>query len=289
MPNGRIHAFLWQSGRGLQDLGALEGGFSSACGINNVGQVVGQATVTKDGHNHAFLWQAGKGMQDLGAIGGESNQANGINNAGQVVGGPDSYKSSHPAFLYSDGKMTDLNTMIDPASGWHLTAAKAINDSGQIVGTGKNKVGQLHAFLLTPNPSPQSPAKSPASQSPTESLAQKPVPPPPIRRPLRYNVTDLGTLGGETSGANAINNKGQVVGRADTRDGGYRAFLWQVGSGMQDIDLGSGARGSMAVAINNAGQVVGQLYPAGPVRMPSCGRITMVCVTCMTSYRRQQS
>ena len=46
--------------------------------------------------------------------------------------------------------MADLNTMIDPASGWHLDSANAINDSGQIVGTGKNKAGQAHAFLLTP-------------------------------------------------------------------------------------------------------------------------------------------
>ena len=127
---------------------ALAGGFSSARGINKAGQVVGRAWTTKGGHDHAFLWQAGKGMQDLGAIGGESNQANGINNAGQVVGGPNDKNSKHPAFLYSGGKMIDLNSMIDPTSGWHLTTAAAINDSGQIAGSGMNKAGQSHAVPL---------------------------------------------------------------------------------------------------------------------------------------------
>ena len=58
------------------------------------------------------------------------------------------------AFLYSNGSMTDLNSLIDPASGWTLHYAFAINDSGQIVGTGNNSLRQAHAFLLTPTPEP---------------------------------------------------------------------------------------------------------------------------------------
>ena len=46
--------------------------------------------------------------------------------------------------------MTDLNTLISPTSGWTLTVAAAINDSGSIVGTGINAAAQTHAFLLTP-------------------------------------------------------------------------------------------------------------------------------------------
>jgi hypothetical protein len=67
------------------------------------------------------------------------------------------------AFFYSDGKMMDLNTMIDPASGWHLEIATAINDSGWIVGNGKNKAGQSHALLLTPVLLTQSTAEAPRS------------------------------------------------------------------------------------------------------------------------------
>jgi probable HAF family extracellular repeat protein len=50
--------------------------------------------------------------------------------------------------------MIDLNTLIDPASGWTLQYASAINDVGQIVGYGLNPSGQQDAFLLDPVPEP---------------------------------------------------------------------------------------------------------------------------------------
>jgi probable HAF family extracellular repeat protein len=56
------------------------------------------------------------------------------------------------AFLYSNGVMTDLNSLIP--SGWWAGGAAAINDSGQIVCDGTNPEGQNVAFLLTPVPEP---------------------------------------------------------------------------------------------------------------------------------------
>jgi hypothetical protein len=51
--------------------------------------------------------------------------------------------------------MVDLNTLIDPAAGWELNSAQAINDHGQITGYGfVLALGQQHAFLLTPIPEP---------------------------------------------------------------------------------------------------------------------------------------
>ena len=51
--------------------------------------------------------------------------------------------------------MQDLNTMMfDPASGWDLQYATAINDNGQIVGYGINPDGYEHAFLLNPYMTP---------------------------------------------------------------------------------------------------------------------------------------
>jgi hypothetical protein len=49
----------------------------------------------------------------------------------------------------------DLNTLITPGSGWELTIARGINDSGQIAGYGILHHDQ-HAFLLTPVPEPSS-------------------------------------------------------------------------------------------------------------------------------------
>lgn len=74
--------------------------------------------------------------------------ASDINDDGDIVG-----FGSCP-FLYRDGVMYDLNGLIDPASGWHLSLAYAINDNGQIVGQGVNALGQSDAFLLTPIPEP---------------------------------------------------------------------------------------------------------------------------------------
>jgi len=57
------------------------------------------------------------------------------------------------AFLYANGTMQDLNSLIAPDSGWVLQDADAINDVGQITGFGLIN-GQTHGFLLTPTPEP---------------------------------------------------------------------------------------------------------------------------------------
>ena len=63
-------------------------------------------------------------------------------------------------------------------------------------------------------------------------------------------------LGGGKSEAQAINNKGQIVGGAEATGLQTHAFLWEADGGM--VDLGSlyGAR-SLAKDINEKGQVVG--------------------------------
>ena len=45
-----------------------------------------------------------------------------------------------------------------------------------------------------------------------------------------YDIVDLGTLGGSRSSAYGINNRGQVVGVAETADGDLHAFLWNSGT-----------------------------------------------------------
>lgn len=69
-------------------------------------------------------------------------------------------------------------------------------------------------------------------------------------------MTELGSLGGPTSCAYAINNRGQVVGSAEIATGSdrRRAFLWQKGV---ISDLQAGGFIAWATAINARGQVVG--------------------------------
>jgi probable HAF family extracellular repeat protein len=95
---------------------------------------------------HAFLWRSGSGMQDLGTLGGTSSGASAINNRGQVVGYSETVSGALHVFIYSNGQVTDLYGLIDPALGLTLHWATDINHSGQIITSGTNS----HPYLLTP-------------------------------------------------------------------------------------------------------------------------------------------
>jgi probable HAF family extracellular repeat protein len=76
----------------------------------------------------------------------------------------------------------------------------------------------------------------------------------PVPDPL-IQLTVLGTLGGASSMALQMNENGQVVGWAETKDGSRHAFLWQHG---RMTDLGTlGGPESLATGINDRGQVTG--------------------------------
>jgi probable HAF family extracellular repeat protein len=142
-------AFLYSGGT-ITDLGVLPGDISSiATGINDSGQVVGYSNRSSIGDPRAFLYSGGT-MIDLGTLpGGITTNPYDINNSGQVVGEWTYSSNGFRAFLYSGGTMTDLNNLIPSASGWTLTTARAINDSGQIAGT-SSIGGQNRAFRADP-------------------------------------------------------------------------------------------------------------------------------------------
>lgn len=71
-------------------------------------------------------------------------------------------------------------------------------------------------------------------------------------------MASLGTLGGNSSRAWAINNAGAIVGLARNSSGISHAFLWQRGT-MQDLGSLAGESGfSEAFSLNAAGAVVGR-------------------------------
>lgn len=76
-----------------------------------------------------------------------------------------------------------------------------------------------------------------------------------------YAFTALGSLGGLSSGAKAINSLGQVVGYSMDNSGVQQAVVWNGGA---PTALGDGGYGSVSgaygYAINNAGVVVGNAY-----------------------------
>jgi len=66
--SGGYHAFLYSNGF-MQDLGTFGGANSLADGINDSGQIVGNADTSSSAATHAFLYSGGA-MHDLGTLGG---------------------------------------------------------------------------------------------------------------------------------------------------------------------------------------------------------------------------
>ena len=154
---GNFLGFLWSNGQ-MRSLGTLGGAWSQAFAINDLGQITGQAYINGDIGADAFLYDGGV-MQDLGTItspsggNGQYSYGFGLNSTGVVVGESTYQKNPtsivYHAFVYSSGKMQDLNALIPAGSGWTLSTAYSINDAGQIVGYGTHNK-QQRAFLLTP-------------------------------------------------------------------------------------------------------------------------------------------
>jgi probable HAF family extracellular repeat protein len=147
------HALFWQDGRVI-DIGNLGGAMNNAAlDINNRGQVIGYSDLAGDSTMHGYLWQESTGMIDLGTLPGDvGSDADGINNLGQVVGGSWDADGNDRAYIWQNGVMTDLNTLIPPDSPLYLIEATGtINDWGQIAGIALQiSTGDVHAFLATP-------------------------------------------------------------------------------------------------------------------------------------------
>jgi len=151
----------------MRDLGTLGGSSSYGMAINSYNKVVGYSSITDMDNVHAFL-SDGVTMKDLGSLGGKSIEADhsvalGVNDHDEVVGysylAPE-YQTDSPigllpvqtGFIYRDGKMTDLNTLIGIAAKvYRIHSALAINANGQIVVSAFNsESGTFSAVLLTP-------------------------------------------------------------------------------------------------------------------------------------------
>jgi probable HAF family extracellular repeat protein len=170
-----LHAFMYQ-GSGLVDIGTLGGTYSAGTGINDQNEIAGVSSVTGSTLNHLFLYAKGH-MSDLGTVGGQSivnalinNRGEiagsatgsnfifrghsfekiplapaGLNNKGHIAGSYTAANGSSHASLYRDGRLIDLNDLVDPSLTF-LTSANGISDNGKIVAKGING----HLYVLTP-------------------------------------------------------------------------------------------------------------------------------------------
>ncbi len=148
-------AFLWEHGSIHRLGGSLGGHFTGAIAINDRGEAIGFANLPGDTKAHAALWTHAGGFVDLGTVGNDPcSYASAINAQTQVVGasapGCNFSGSAVRAFLWENGSIVDLNTLIPSGSALHLQYAETINDRGEIAGTGVDALGNVHAFLLIP-------------------------------------------------------------------------------------------------------------------------------------------
>ena len=149
--------FRWDKKEGLKDLGLLGGVYGATYGINDAGDATGWADLAGDVLNHAVLWPNGTTIPtDLGVVTGYAQSiANAINSMSQIVGcvtnGPRCGGSSTAAFLWENGDMVDLNTVVPPHAGVQLDGGDDyINDEGEILTSATLSNGERHAFLLIP-------------------------------------------------------------------------------------------------------------------------------------------
>jgi outer membrane protein assembly factor BamB len=200
--------------------------------INDAQQIVGYCTQNIGGTytDQAFLWDPVKGPILLKPMPGSTDcYAYGINKQGQIVG-QYRYSGYNFACVWTDPSQppTDL-------SNYYVSCAYGINDAGVIVGVlfaNRDTDYNDHAVIWTEQ--------------------------------TNYGWSDLGTLGGNTSCAMAINNAGQIVGRADDLSGKSRACIWnppqynpqKLADILYDMN-------STALAINNQGNVAGEYVNGG--------------------------
>ncbi len=136
---GAAHAVLWQNDT-VTNLPTFGGKyFNTAAAVNEKGQIAGWADLANDTALctpacHAVLWTKDGGFQDLGTLPGDLNSlAYGINEQGQVVGQSIDANGNTRAFIWQDGVMTDLNTLV-PHGANALAYAGDINDRDEITG-----------------------------------------------------------------------------------------------------------------------------------------------------------
>lgn len=257
----------------VTELGSL-GAQTFAFGLNNVGQVVGQAYTGQYGGGgavcgagscplaYACIWTSGV-PTNLGNFGGLISRGHGINDAGMVVGAygyPGYYGAG---FSWQNGTSTILTA---PAFGG--SNGTAVNNAGQIVGSFPPGDGSFRAYRITSGARLElgtlggSHSQATAINSSGQVVGWSEVMLGDPQQHAFYfdglSMKDLGTLGGTNSQGLGVNDLGQTVGFSQTlSDGTSRAFLHNKSTGVM-TDLGTlGGANSQANGINNDGIIVG--------------------------------
>jgi probable HAF family extracellular repeat protein len=279
---------------GVADMGPLPPyhGASYATAVNRLGQLVGYTWEGAWPGREAVLWTPGgtdgppenPQLRGLGNFSGEpadlwrGAQAWGLNNSGQVVGwanGTDYLVDRARACLWQNGTITDLGALM----AYGASTARAINDAGLVVGSAETEGGTTytneHAFIHDIATGQMSDLGVDSSYGNSINAASQIVgayyTPDNWHEHALYwdpvngawDLHDWVSLGGTSSRAWAINDKGQVVGWATSEDRVWHGFFCDLNSGQ--VKHIAGESESLATALNNQGLAVGRYKYTGLV------------------------
>ncbi|MGF6274804.1 putative HAF family extracellular repeat protein [Massilia sp. UYP11] len=288
-PAGDTRTFIWSSSGGITDIGTLPGADEALEPvINNKGVITAIAHNTATGFNRGFRWSALGGITDLGVLApgaAESSYPRAINDAGIIVGDSWAFGNDYHAFLWTFGTgMIDIHTNASNDS-----TPVGISAFGQVAGNyhvdGEDWRGYVWTFgtgmVDIAPPAVRTEVFGMTSGGRITGQIGDPI---IGSRAMTWTQTgglvDLGTLGGTISSGRGANNKGQVVGSAQTGAGPVHAYVWTAKEGMVDLNtrlkhappgivlevaLGISDNGSI-VAVGNTGLVL-----LKPVSKSPCG------------------
>ena len=295
---GAVRAVLWKNGS-ITDLDTLGGYESNPVSVNDAGEIVGFSTVDGpiDPYSflgqsiHTFYWRNGA-TRDVGTLGGPdafagvahqlTGVAVGFSFTNSIPNPTTGIPTLHP-FLWKNGHMQDLGTLggtlccqgsfiansrgqiaSDSTLTGDLYDHPFLWDKGRLIDLGTLGGSNGFAYNISENGDVVGAADLPASRH--AFLWRRGV------------MTDLGTLG-RTSSAIAINSRGQVTGssRIDDTIGNNRAFLWENGGPMVDLNTLIPQNSPLTLVwasnINDQGEIAGLGVPAGcqPADYLLCG------------------
>ena len=139
---GHYQAFTWSPLRGRRIIDPADT-YSSAVAINRAGHILLQVG------SEAYLDDT-RHLERLDLSGKFYNSVQAMNDCDVVVGGYGPDSEHYRAFAWAEAQgFRDLNSLVPSDSGWKLESAAAINDRGEIVGSGELR-GDDRGFLLIP-------------------------------------------------------------------------------------------------------------------------------------------
>jgi probable HAF family extracellular repeat protein len=194
------HAVLWVNGRAIR-LPTLGGeGWNTPMAISNDGIIVGFSDTTGDvaggvltPNFQAVLWTPA-GIVNLHTLPGDQiAEATGVNDFGQIVGTSFDTSGNPRVFLWQQGTMYDLNTLVQPNAPLYLLETGDINDRGEITGlacvlVGGACGGEIHTFVAIVAARQADATASIAAAARPQGTATRPQVSTTLRAQLQHHV-----------------------------------------------------------------------------------------------------